>query len=97
MSARIYQQAKNPMQSGRRNMRVWILEYAPSAAKEIDPLMGWVGSRDMQSQVRLKFASREEAEGYATREGLAYVVAEPKPICAQPKNYADNFRYDRVS
>jgi hypothetical protein len=97
MSARIYQLAKNAMQSGRRNMRVWVLEYAPTAAKEIDPLMGWVGSRDMQSQLRLKFASREEAVSYAKLEGLAYTVTEPKPILAQPKNYADNFRYDRVS
>ena len=54
--------------------------------------MGWAGSGDMQSQIRIKFKTLEEAEGYAKRKGLDYtVLAEhtPKP---KFKTYADNFK-----
>ncbi len=95
---RIYRPAKNAMQSGRANTRHWVLEFEPSDRKEPDPLMGWNGSRDTQSQVRIRFDSKEQAVAHAEREGYAYTVIEDKPVKApKPKNYADNFRFDRVA
>jgi len=89
---RIYQPTKTAMQSGLANTRKWILEFEPGAAKNIDFLMGWVGSNDTLDQVRLKFDTREEAVSFAERSGLAYRVHEPNQRTIRPKNYAANFR-----
>ena len=96
MRARIFKEPKTSMQSGQANTHEWILDYGQSAARVVDPLMGWSGSGDMQSQVRLKFPTREEAIAYADREGIAYDIELPAPRIRKPKAYADNFRYDRV-
>ncbi|MEM6834081.1 MAG: NADH dehydrogenase ubiquinone Fe-S protein 4, partial [Pseudomonadota bacterium] len=59
---------------------------------EKDPVMGWAGSGDTLSQVRLTFDSQEDAISYAKREGLEYRVSHPKERTIKPKSYADNFR-----
>lgn len=93
---RIYRPAKNAMQSGRGNAKQWVVEFEP-AAKEIDPLMGWIGSRDTRNQLRLRFASKDEAVAYAEREGLAFSVYDELPRRPmRPKSYAENFRFDKV-
>jgi len=96
MLARIYRPAKTAMQSGNAKSRRWLLEWEPEAPREVDPLMGWTSSRDMRSQVRLWFSSRDEAVAYAKRNGIAYRVIEPKPRHVTPKSYADNFRFGRL-
>lgn len=95
MAARIFKPAKTAMQSGFARTKDWVLEYEPEAPREIDPLMGWTSSRDMKSQIRLSFASMEEAIDYARRNGLAYKVSEPQTRSAVRKSYADNFRFGR--
>ena len=95
MRARIYQPAKTAMQSGVARTKEWVLEYEPEVAREIDPLMGWTSSRDMKQQIRLAFASKDEAIAYAQRNGLAYKVQEPQSRAAVRKSYADNFRFGR--
>ena len=52
MSARIYQRSKNAMQSGKARTDEWVLEYTPAEQRKADPLMGWAGSGDTQSQVQ---------------------------------------------
>ena len=97
MHARIYQPARNAMQSGQAKTRVWILEFAPNVAREVDPLMGWTGSGDTQSQVRMSFDSREAAEKYARDQGLEFVVSDPhkrKPVIRRG-GYGDNFATNR--
>ena len=93
--ARIYQQPKTAMQSGTAGTQDWVLDFAPSEARRADPLMGWIGSADTQSQVRLRFDSREDAVAYAERRGLAYDIELPRPRRFRPKAYADNFRFGR--
>ncbi len=95
MAARIYKRAKSAMQSGEAGTKMWVLDFEPEDAVEIDPLMGWTSSRDMRRQVRLSFASKEAAIKYAEREGIAYTVIEPSPRKPIAKSYADNFRFDR--
>ncbi len=97
MRARIYQPAKNAMQSGTGKTKFWLLEIAPSQARELDPLTGWTGSSDTASQVKLRFDSREAAVAYAKDRGLDYTVQEPKkrkPVI-RPRGYGENFATDR--
>ncbi len=97
MLARIYQPARNAMQSGQGKTKDWVLEFAPEMAKVIDPLMGWTGSGDMDGQVRLRFESREEAVAYAEKHGIAHQVFEPKPRrhILRTNGYGDNFSAQR--
>ena len=94
-SVRIYQPAKNAMQSGRAMTRAWIVEYEPSDAVRPNALMGWAGSGDTRRQVRLSFDSRDEAIAYAKKRGLDYEVLAPRERTLRPRAYSDNFRADR--
>ena len=96
MPARIYRPAKTAMQSGEARAKDWLLEFEPEAPSKPDPLMGWTSSSDMRAEVRLEFATKDEAIAYATRNGLAYTVVEPKPRSPIRKSYADNFRFGRL-
>lgn len=95
MTARIYRPAKTAMQSGKGKTQRWLLEYEPERAREIDPLMGWTSSGDMKSQIRLWFATSEEAVAYAERNGLAYRVDAPQQSAPKAMSYSDNFRFNR--
>ena len=92
MSARIYQRPKNAMQSGQAQLGQWILEFAPAEARQADPLMGWTGSGDTQSQVQLTFDSADDAEAYAQRHGIAAQVHAVPPRRLKLQTYADNFK-----
>ncbi len=97
MRARIFQPARNAMTSGTGRTRHWVLEFAPRQAREIDPLMGWTGSGDTQSQVRLKFPTREAAREYARAHGIDAQVFEPhkRRMNIRPGGYGDNFASNR--
>ncbi len=90
--ARIYQRPKNAMQSGRYRTDRWILEFEPAEAKRPDPLTGWAGSGDTREQVKLSFATAEEAQAYADKNGLAYTVVPTPTRTLKIQTYADNFR-----
>ncbi|HHL21726.1 MAG TPA: ETC complex I subunit [Aliiroseovarius sp.] len=97
MRARIYQPARNAMSSGMGKTRKWVLEFAPSEPRQVDPLMGWTGSGDTQSQVRLRFDSRAAAEEYAREHGIDAQVFEPhkRRFNIRPGGYGDNFATKR--
>ncbi|MFM5923366.1 MAG: NADH dehydrogenase ubiquinone Fe-S protein 4 [Novosphingobium sp.] len=92
MPARIYQRPKNAMQSGKARTGDWILDFAPAEAKRPDPVMGWAGSGDTQSQVTLTFASAAEAQAYAAKYGIEAEVHATPPRKLKIQAYADNFR-----
>jgi hypothetical protein len=92
MTARIYQQPKNAMQSGKARTRQWVLEFEPAEPRKPDPLTGWAGSGDTRSQLRLTFPTETAARAYAEREGIAYHVIPPAPHTLKLQAYADNFR-----
>jgi hypothetical protein len=97
MRARIYKPARNAMQSGTAKTRAWVLDFAPASAREVDPLMGWTSSSDTQTQVRLRFASKEAALEYAQAHGIDAQVFEPKPRKPnlRPRGYGENFATNR--
>ncbi len=94
--ARIFKPAKTAMQSGRGKCQLWHLEFEPSSARQIDPLMGWTSSRDTNTQLTLRFESKELAIAYAEKHGIDYQLFEEKPRRRTLKAYADNFKADRV-
>jgi len=95
MVARIYQPAKTSMQSGVARTKFWVLEYDAQSPQFVEPLMGWTGSSDMNSQIRLEFPTRAEAVAYAQRHKIDCDVSEPQKRTPKPKAYSDNFRFDR--
>ena len=97
MRVRIYQPSRNAMQSGVARTKGWVLEFVREDHPSLDPLMGWSTSEDTQSQVRLRFDTRAEAEAYAKSKGLDYIVTEPKPRApnVRPRGYGENFATDR--
>lgn len=84
------------MQSGKGRTKTWVLEHEATAAREIDPLMGWTSSTDTRQQIKLEFDTKEDAIAYAKRNGMAFTVEEPKERSIIKKSYADNFKYGRI-
>jgi ETC complex I subunit conserved region len=95
MAARIYKPAKTAMQQGMA-ARDWILEYEPEKPFTIEPLMGWTSSTDTKSQLRMSFATKEEAVAFATRHGIAFRLEESQKTALRPKSYAENFKFGRL-
>lgn len=97
MLARIYQPSRNAMQSGVGKTRQWVLEFAPEAARTVDPLMGWTSSSDMDSQVRLKFETVDAAVEYAKQHGIDAQVTMPnkRKAVVRQGGYGENFATNR--
>ncbi|RFB80247.1 ETC complex I subunit [Methylovirgula sp. 4M-Z18] len=96
MTARIYRPAKSATQSGQADLE-WRLDFEPESAPTADPLTGWTSSSDMRQQIRLAFATKDDAIAYAQRNGLTYRVEEPKPVLRPVVSYSDNFKMSRAA
>jgi hypothetical protein len=83
------------MQSGKGNTQDWILVFEEESPRTPDPLMGWTSASETATQVRLRFPTRQDAEAYARRRGIAYVVQPESPVRTQKKSYSDNFKFGR--
>jgi hypothetical protein len=92
MAARIYQRSKNAMQSGTARTETWVLEFESTTPKRPDPLTGWSGGADTQSQVSLNFDTLEEATRYAERNDIRHHIVPPAERKLRLQAYADNFR-----
>ena len=92
MAARLVQRSKNAMQSGKARAGEWVLQFESSRPIRPDPLTGWSGGSDTQSQVALTFPTLEAARAYAEREGIAYHLVPAAETKLKIQSYADNFR-----
>lgn len=97
MVALIIKPARTAMQSGMAKTKDWLLVYEPEQPRSIEPLMGWTSSADMKQQLRLNFATKEEATAYCERHGIPYRVHENKEPTRRVIAYSDNFAFDRRS
>ena len=95
MTARIYKPSKTAMQSGHAKTKDWVIDFEPEEPRQVEPLMGWTSSGDMRQQLRLRFASKEEAISYCERHAVAYQVSEDKPSSRRGMCYSDNFAFNR--
>jgi hypothetical protein len=96
MPARIFKPARSAMQSGKGKSDDWVLEFEQESARVADPLMGWTSANETGTQVKLKFTTREAAEDYARRKGIAYAVQAETPVRMTKKTYSDNFKFGRT-
>jgi hypothetical protein len=92
MAARLFQRSKNAMQSGTARADEWVLQFESSNPRRPDPLTGWSGGADTQTQVTLAFDTLEDAKRYAERYGIDYHLIPPAPRKLKIQSYADNFR-----
>ena len=88
--AKIYKPTKTAMQSGNRNTKKWLLEF-DTLDTGVNPLMGWVSSKDTMSEVKLEFSTKEQAIDYAKKNNLDYYIIEPQKHKIIKKSYSDNF------
>lgn len=93
--AKIYQPSKTTMQSGRAKNK-WVLEYEQVGKRAPEPLMGWIAAPDTRNQVRLQFATQEEAIAYAEKHKLRYSLGKPVTRKLKGRTYLDNFKYELV-
>ena len=90
-TARIIEDSRRTTQSGKAK-QAWTLEFVRQEAIRPDPMMGWAGSGDTDTQVRLRFETLAEAEAYANRQGLTTTIVRAAPVGLKLQSYADNFR-----
>ena len=88
--AKIYKPTKTAMQSGKRNSKNWILEF-DSLNTGINPLTGWISSKDTMSEVKLEFSTKDKAINYAKKNNIDYDIIEPQKRKIIKKSYSDNF------
>lgn len=93
--AKIFRPSKSAMQSGRAASNEWLLEWEADIGAPQDALMGWTGSADTRAQIRLSFASREEAVAYARARAIPHQVIEPQEKSMVSRAYSDNFAFAR--
>ena len=91
-TARIIEQQRGTTQSGKAKAGRWTLEIERTEALKPDPLTGWAGSGDTETQLRLCFDSKDEALAYARSKGLEVHVVPAAPVGLKIQAYADNFR-----
>ena len=89
--ARISELDRRTTQSGKANNGLWLLEFERQEPLRPDPLTGWSGSGDTNTQVRITFKTKDEAIAYCEKNGLQnHLIAAP-PVKMKNQDYADNF------
>ena len=91
-TARIIEGQRKTTQSGKAKVGRWTLEMERKEALRPDPLTGWAGSGDTETQVRLSFDSKDEALAYARSKGFEVHIVPAPPVGLKLQAYADNFR-----
>jgi hypothetical protein len=95
MTARIFKPSRTAMQSGLAKTKDWVVEFELAEPRQVEPLMGWTSSGDMNQQLRLRFDPKDEAIAYCERHAIAYRVSEATVPHRRGISYADNFAFKR--
>jgi hypothetical protein len=90
--ARITEIDRKTTQSGKARAGQWLLEFERTQPQRPDPLTGWNGSGDTKTQVRLFFATSDDAIAYCRRHGFDHHLVPAAPVTLKLQAYADNFR-----
>jgi hypothetical protein len=90
--ARISEFERKATQSGKAHSGRWLLEFEREQPERPDPLTGWNGSGDTNTQVRMTFKTKEAAIAYCEKHSLKFHVVPAAPVRLKIQAYADNFR-----
>ncbi|KAG7189116.1 hypothetical protein KM043_008689 [Ampulex compressa] len=91
---RIYQPAKSAMQSGTNNIHFWQIDFDTRERWE-NPLMGWTSSGDPMSNIKVDFATMEEAIEHCKKMRWEYYVQRPNVNDPKPRSYGANFSWNK--
>lgn len=91
---RIYQPAKSAMQSGTNNIHFWQMDFDTRERWE-NPLMGWTSSGDPMSNIKVDFATKEEAIAHCKKMGWDYYVQKPNVNKPKSRSYGMNFSWNK--
>lgn len=91
--SRIYRPAKSAMQSGDWHSHHWRMDWdvLSKGHRWQNPLIGWESSADAMQGTHLNFSTKEDAIGFAQKQGYEYFVQEPNTRNFTPKAYANQF------
>lgn len=90
--ARIIEVQRRTTQSGKARDGQWTLEIERQEPQRPDPLTGWSGSGDTNTQVRISFKTKDEALAYAKAKDFTVHLIPAAPVGLKIQAYADNFR-----
>ncbi|GJQ79123.1 Ndufs4 [Trypoxylus dichotomus] len=91
---RIYEPPKNCMQSGTDNIQHWEIDFDTRERWE-NPLMGWVSTGDPHSNLKVQFASKDEAIAFCEKNGWKWFLQEKTTKLMKPKSYGVNFSWNK--
>jgi len=92
MKVLIFKPAKTIMQSGKAGTSKWLIKYIEQEkTRSTNNVMGWTSSDNTETQIKLKFNSKEEAIKYAMEQDYDYIVEEPELAKVKKKSYSSNF------
>lgn len=92
MKVKILRPTKSAMQSGKKNMKKWLmLPVEENDIRSINQTMGWISADNTSSQLRFEFSNKEDAVKFAQEKGFEYEIIEPKTATVKQKSYAANF------
>ncbi len=92
MHVRIYCQSRSATQSGRAKVGKWVIMPLLPSARRPESVMGWTSSADTLSELKMTFATYEEAAAFAAKQGWKVAVEPVQSRIVRPRNYADNFK-----
>lgn len=95
-TVKIYQPSKTAMQSGKKKMKRWYVDFETEDPLIAESLMGWVSSSDMTQELHLSFSSLSEALAFVSAKGFSYTICNPHQMIGLPKSYAINFTCPRI-
>uniref|UniRef100_UPI00398F0F68 NADH dehydrogenase [ubiquinone] iron-sulfur protein 4, mitochondrial n=1 Tax=Pristiophorus japonicus TaxID=55135 RepID=UPI00398F0F68 len=90
---RIFVPARNTMQSGANNTKIWKMEFDTRERWE-NPLMGWASTADPLSNTVLSFTTKEDAIAFVQKNGWSYEVEEKRVKVLKPKSYGANYSWN---
>ncbi|XP_057657065.1 NADH dehydrogenase [ubiquinone] iron-sulfur protein 4, mitochondrial-like [Diorhabda carinulata] len=92
---RIFEPAKNCMQSGTNNIGHWQIDFDNRERWE-NPLMGWASTGDPLSNMEVDFSSKEEAIEYCEKNGWQWFIQKSSlEKKFKPKSYGINFAWNK--
>ncbi len=97
MRVRIYRPSRSSLQSGYALTHQWVVEAEKATPRVREPIMGWMSSRDISSELkgRLRFPSQADAIAFVKGRGWDAVIGEPAERVVRSRNYLHNFRIVR--